>query len=146
MYQILQGLAFIHKHGRLCFSYEHSELEPDSVCVSFLMNILAITWLTLVEGMIKRITLYERFRLLKIPVFYSCLILQSGGLLSSLSVDFHFLSLAAGHSQTHWMLMDTFLDRFKGPLRGRIKKKLLFSQGTHRYLNKTRILYKIHLK
>lgn len=57
MYQILQGLAFIHKHGRLRFSYKHSEVEPDSVCVSFLINTLAITLLTLVEGMIKRMAL-----------------------------------------------------------------------------------------
>lgn len=35
MYQILQGLAFIHKHGKLCFSCKHFELEQDSVCVKF---------------------------------------------------------------------------------------------------------------
>lgn len=62
MYQILQGLAFIHKHGRLRFCYKPSELETDSVCVSFLINTQAIALLTSVEGMIKRMALYERFR------------------------------------------------------------------------------------
>lgn len=100
MYQILQGLAFIHKHGRLCFSYKPSELETDSVCVSFLINRKAITLLTWAERMIKRVAVYERFRWLKTPVFYSCLILHSGGFLSCFSVDFHFLSLAAGHSDS----------------------------------------------
>lgn len=132
MYQILQGLAFIHKHGRLCFCYKHSELETDSVFVSFLINTQAITLLTLAEGMIKRMAVYEKVSLLKIPVFYSFLILHSGGLLSPVAVDFNFVSLAAGHSQTRWMLMSTFLDRFKGLLRLRIKKKILFSQGTCR--------------
>lgn len=62
MYQILQGLAFIHKHGKLRFSYKPSELQTDNVCVSFLINTQAITLLTLVEGMIKRMALYERLR------------------------------------------------------------------------------------
>lgn len=36
MYQILQGLAFIHKHGKLCFSCEYFELEWDNLSVRFL--------------------------------------------------------------------------------------------------------------
>lgn len=74
MYQILQGLAFIHKHGRLCFSCKHFELEQDSVYISFLMSTLTVTLLISVQGVIERMALYERFRLLKISIFYSCLI------------------------------------------------------------------------